>query len=126
MRGRIMKNRKSRRASIRKLMRSKTLISIGVITLISLGFLALASALSPEPASAQTYSVPIRWCVIANDTNGNGRVDPGEQGAPAFTNPGIVGEVDTDNVLWRRHERPSDRVFIPEAQITFRSGIYNI
>lgn len=121
-----MKTSMSRRTSINKLTRSKTLISISVITLTSLGFLAVVSALSPEPASAQTYSVPIRWCVVANDTNGNGRVDPGEQGAPAFTNPGIVGEPDTDNVLWRRHERPSDRVFIPEAQITFRSGIYNI
>ncbi len=93
---------------------------------MSLGFLALASALAPEPASAQTYSVPIRWCVVANDANGNGRVDPGEQGAPAFTNPGNVFEFDFDNVLWRRHERPSDSVYIPEAQITFRSGIYNI
>lgn len=86
--------------------------------------LALLSA-SAELA-AQVYSVPIRWCIIANDTNGNGQVDPGEDGAPAFTNPNHVGEADTDNVLWRRHERPSDAVFIPEAQVTFRSGIYNI
>ncbi|MBA2238799.1 MAG: hypothetical protein H0W24_08920 [Lysobacter sp.] len=77
-------------------------------------------------AIAQVYSVPIRWCVIADDANGNGQFDAGEDGAPAFTNPGHVGEVDTDNVLWRRHERPSDNVFIPEAQITFRSGVYNI
>jgi len=81
---------------------------------------------SPPTASAQTFSVPIRWCVVADDANGNGRFDVGEQGAPAFTNPGNVGEIDTDNVLWRRHERPSDNIFIPEAQITFRSGIYNI
>lgn len=121
-----MKTRNSRRASIKKLTSSKTLISTCGITLMSLGFLALASALAPEPASAQTYSVPIRWCIVANDANGNGRVDPGEQGAPAFTNPGNVLEIDFDNVLWRRHERPSDSVYIPEAQITFRSGIYNI
>ncbi len=89
--------------------------------LLCLPLLGIANA-----AFAQVYSVPIRWCVIANDTNGNGQVDAGESGAPAFANPGNVGEVDTDNVLWRRHERPSDAVFIPEAQITFRSGIYNI
>ncbi|MGH7566338.1 MAG: hypothetical protein ACREK2_05870 [Gemmatimonadota bacterium] len=76
--------------------------------------------------SAQVFSVPVRWCVVADDANGNGRFDPGEQGAPAFTDPGHVGEVDADNVLWRRHERPSEAVFIPEAQLTFRSGIYNI
>lgn len=86
----------------------------------------LALIAPPAAASAQVYSVPIRWCVVADDANGNGRFDPGEQGAPAFTDPGNVGEVDTDNVLWRRHERPSDAVFIPEAQVTFRSGIYNI
>lgn len=88
--------------------------------------LCLPLLASASLACAQVYSVPIRWCVIADDTNGNGQVDAGEDGAPAFTNPGNVGEVDTDNVLWRRHERPSDAVFIPEAQITFRSGIYNI
>ena len=87
--------------------------------------LILAAMSRPAPA-ADVLSVPIRWCVIGDDANGNGRADAGEQGAPAFTNPGHVGEVDTDNVLWRRHERPSDAVFIPEAQITFRSGIYNI
>ncbi len=79
-----------------------------------------------QQASAQVFSVPVRWCVIADDANGNGQVDSGEMGAPAFTSPGTVGEPDTDNVLWRRHERPSDNIFIPEAQITFRSGIYNI
>ncbi len=84
------------------------------------------NAVAPQEYLSQVFSVPVRWCVVADDANGNGRVDPGEQGAPAFTNPGNVGEVDVDNVLWRRHERPSDNIFIPEAQITFRSGIYNI
>ena len=76
--------------------------------------------------SAQTFSVPVRWCVIGDDANGNGTVDPGELGAPAFATPGGVGEVDADNVLWRRHERPTDAIFIPEANITFRSALYNI
>ena len=93
---------------------------------IGLVLAAFCVVFIPLIASAQVLSVPVRWCVVADDANGNGRFDPGEQGAPAFTNPGNVGETDTDNVLWRRHERPSDNIFIPEAQITFRSSIYNI
>jgi len=77
-------------------------------------------------ASAVDYSIPIRWCVIGNDANGNGSADPGELGAPAFTDPSLVGEADTDHVLWRRHERPSDRTYIPQAGITFRSALWNI
>jgi hypothetical protein len=81
----------------------------------------------PRPSMAQTYSVPIRWGVIGDDANGNGVFDPGEAGgAPAFTNPGFVGEPNTDNVLWRRHERASDNIYIPYAQVTFRSALYNI
>jgi hypothetical protein len=52
--------------------------------------------------------IPIRWCAV--------------QGSPAVTNPGGVGEPDTDNVLWRRHERASDNIWIPSANITFRSS----
>ena len=119
-----MKNEKSPKVLTKNLTRSRTLVAVNVLTSMPLILLALAFA--PETALAQVYSVPIRWCIVANDANGNGRVDPGEQGAPAFANPGNVGEIDADNVLWRRHERPSDSVYIPEAQITFRSGIYNI
>jgi hypothetical protein len=53
--------------------------------------------------------VPLRWCAI--------------EGSPAVTNPGGIGEPDTDNVLWRRHERASDNIWIPQAGITFRSGV---
>src|SRR6266404_6196907 len=73
--------------------------------------------------------VPCRWCVIGKDLNGNGKFDPGEDGAPAFTNPGGVTdthgnpEPDTDNVLWRRHERASDNIWIPGAGISFRSAV---
>jgi hypothetical protein len=119
-----MKNEKSPKVLTENLTRSTKGVAIKPLTLMPLILLALAVA--SQVASAQVYSVPIRWCIVADDANGNGRVDPGEQGAPAFTNPGNVGEIDADNVLWRRHERPSDTVFIPEAQITFRSGIYNI
>jgi hypothetical protein len=87
---------------------------------------AFCWVLLTHAAAAQTYSVPIRWCVIGDDANDNGVPDAGEEGAPAFINPGAVGEADTDNVLWRRHERTSDNTYIPQADVTLRSSIYNI
>jgi len=90
--------------------------------------LLLCIAAAPPAEAGDTISVPVRWCVIGNDINHNGTFDPGETGALAFTNPGGVlngqgmPEPDTDNVLWRRHERASDNVWIPEVNITFRSG----
>lgn len=91
---------------------------------------ALAVGIIPSPRATAgptpVLSIPIRWCVVGNDANDNGIADAGEEGAPAFADPGMVGEPDTDNVLWRRHERTSDNTYIPDAGITFRSGIYNI
>jgi hypothetical protein len=60
-------------------------------------------------ARSQTLSVPLRWTAL--------------RGSPAESSPGDVGEPDTDNVLWRRHERASDRTWIPGARITFRSAV---
>ncbi|MDJ0628305.1 MAG: hypothetical protein QNJ44_08585 [Rhodobacter sp.] len=68
--------------------------------------LACAAAL-PAPAGDFLY-VPIRWC--------------GVEGAASMADPGVVGETTTDNVLWRRHERPSDQVYIPQVDMTFRSA----
>ena len=65
--------------------------------------------LLPTPSLAgEILSVPIRWC--------------GVQGAPSMDQPSLVGETTTDDVLWRRHERPTDRVYLPMAEITFRSA----
>ncbi|WP_149764690.1 hypothetical protein [Neomesorhizobium albiziae] len=44
-------------------------------------------------------------------------------GTKIATDPAFFGEPDTDSVLWRRHERPTDRIWIPGADITFRSAI---
>jgi len=62
------------------------------------------------------YHVPIAWCAI--------------QGSPAQANPNITsvgGMLDnsTDAVLWRRHERPTDNIYVNVAGITFRSTILN-
>ena len=66
----------------------------------------------PDKADAQVRSVPIRWCIV--------------EGAPAATNPEAVGEPDTDSVAWRRHERTSESTFIPQAEVTLRSSLWNI
>ena len=52
--------------------------------------------------------VPVRWC--------------GVEGAPSMDNPGVVGEASSDDVLWRRHERPTDAIYIPFVNMTFRSA----
>jgi len=70
-------------------------------------------------------AVPIRWCVVGDDANANGMFDPGEKGVPAFTNPEFVSpqQPNTDIILWRRHERISDKIYIPGANITYRSAL---
>jgi hypothetical protein len=52
--------------------------------------------------------IPVRWC--------------GVEGAPSMDNPGTVNEATTDDVLWRRHERPTDAIYIPFADMSFRAG----
>jgi hypothetical protein len=63
----------------------------------------------PHDATAGTRIwVPIRWC--------------GVQGAPSMDNPAAVNEATTDNVLWRRHERPTDAIYHDFVDMTFRAG----
>lgn len=52
-------------------------------------------------------SIPVRWCVVGEDTDGNGRFSPGERGVPAYTNPAGAGAADTDGVLLDRLSRLS-------------------
>lgn len=80
--------------------------------LIIAALLGFGLAAELAPAEAQTRSIPIRWCIVA--------------GAPADINPGAVGEPDTDNVAWRRHERISESTYIPQADVTLRSSLWNI
>lgn len=67
----------------------------------------------PNAAIAQTcqgfLAVPIAWCVV--------------DGSPAENTPHIGNDRDTNNIIWRRHERPSDTIYIPRANVTLRSGI---
>jgi hypothetical protein len=83
---------------------------------VPLALLLIGGAAAPAQAG-DVLAVPLRWCVM--------------DGTPALTNP--MGappdpgtgnpEPDTDSVLWRRHERASDNIWIPGAEITFRGGI---
>src|SRR5258707_1239690 len=61
----------------------------------------------PGPAYPTVLHVPMSWCVV--------------NGSPAQTAPNITSEGtnvtdnNTDAVIWRRHERPTDNVFLPQA-----------
>lgn len=69
---------------------------------------AMAAGFGGVVEAGPFLEIPIRWC--------------GVEGAPSMVDPGALGEASTDDVLWRRHERPSDRIYIPDANITFRSA----
>ena len=84
--------------------------SVSIATVMALiAFVTMAApAAAAGPPGQELIAVPIRWCAV--------------QGSPAQANPASLGEPDTDNVLWRRHERPSDGIWIPGVNITFRSA----
>ncbi len=77
-------------------------------------FVSLFCTFSSISLGGERIKVPIRWC--------------GVEGAPSMVNPGVVvdgggnPEVTTDNVLWRRHERPTDKIYIPMVDMQFRAG----
>jgi hypothetical protein len=63
------------------------------------------------PGGIDVLHVPISWCPVI--------------GSPAQANPNLNGDTNTDAILWRRHERPTDNIYINTAGITFRSSINN-
>lgn len=67
------------------------------------GQLSSADAQLPE-----VIQVPVRWCWVT--------------GSPSLEDPSLVGERTDYDVLWRKHERISDQIYIPETSTTFRSG----
>ena len=52
--------------------------------------------------------IPVRWCGI--------------EGAPSMTDPAIVGETSTDDVLRARHERAAAQIYLPYARMVFQAG----
>ena len=70
----------------------------------------LLFAVACQAHAGDVIFVPLRWCAV--------------EGSPAVVNPGSVGEPDTDNVLWRRHERVTDKVYFANGlEISFRSAM---
>jgi len=50
----------------------------------------------------------MKWCGIAE--------------APSVNDPTLVCQMDPRTMMWRRHERASDCIWIPQCRITMRSG----
>ena len=72
-------------------------------------------ALAVIPGGTNILHVPMSWCIV--------------NGAPAAVSPNVksegtnVTDTNTDGVIWRRHERPTDNIYIPQASISLRSSI---
>lgn len=92
----------------------KTVRALCLLT-ISLGLMLFGDVPEEVMATDGIKLLPVRWCLV--------------EGSPTDTNPGDVGAKDgepaatRDDVLWRRHERVSDRIYIPQADISFRSAV---
>ena len=82
------------------------LVAFGVVA----SFLSVANGAGTWNGQ-NTLHVPIAWCIV--------------QGSPAQANPNVAGDTVTDDLIWRRHERPTDGIYINPAGITFRSAINN-
>ncbi|HXG48039.1 MAG TPA: hypothetical protein VNO52_10480 [Methylomirabilota bacterium] len=64
------------------------------------------------PAATALLNASMKWCGIAE--------------APGIANPALVCEPSFRDYMWRRHERASDRIWIPQCRITLRSGAAGI
>ena len=95
----------------------KVILFISVI-LLATGFYFITFTPSTSAVGTwggqDTYRLPVAWCVV--------------RGSPAQSDPNIPnpwGGFDrtTDEILWRRHERVTDNIYLAQAGITFRSNI---
>jgi len=68
----------------------------------------LGMMVSVSAAAGERIWVPVRWCGVA--------------GAPSVENPAAIGEASSDTMLWRRHERPTDRFYHDTVDMTFRAA----
>jgi hypothetical protein len=66
-------------------------------------------------------SIPCRYS-MADDKISLPILWAGIEGAPSMEDPSVVNEESADNVLWRRHERPTDAIYLPMADVSFRSA----
>jgi len=102
---------------------------VGLQRLLTLTVLAIAAALAATttdvadqalatvPGGTNILHVPMSWCVV--------RGTPA-QAAPNITSEGsTVADTNTNALMWRRHERPTDNVYLPQASVSLRSSINN-
>lgn len=87
-----------------------------VLLLSGISVVREAEAAGAGQAGRDILHVPMSWCVVI--------------GSPAQANPNILGlsgtlDTNTDAVIWRRHERPTDNILLPQADISLRSAINN-
>lgn len=75
---------------------------------------------NPEPVvltSGDYLFISMKWCGITEAPS----VNAPASSLPGCTNPGD-DPLTFKGMLWRRHERASDAIFIPQCRITLRSG----
>jgi hypothetical protein len=85
--------------------------TIGVIVLFAM-LASNAWAAGAGPGGIDILHVPMSWCIV--------------DGSPAQASPNLAGDTNTDAIIWRRHERPTDNIFIPQTGISLRSAINSI
>ena len=64
--------------------------------------------------AGSNYFVPMAWCVVS--------------GSPAQAIHSVGTDNTTHDIIWRRHERPTDNIYLKPSQntgISFRSGLTN-
>ena len=61
-----------------------------------------------------SIELPLRWCALQGSLAEEDPSSQAEPGQPTDT---------TSLALWRRHERPSDRIYIPQDRVTLRSAL---
>lgn len=86
-------------------------LSMGVLRPAETVAQACTPDLKADPvvdADLDALAVGLRWCGLI--------------GAPAVDDPSLVGESSFKDMLWRRHERASECIWIPQCRITLRSA----
>lgn len=92
-------------------------VVLAVVTVFCLVAAIGKQAKATIPGGTNILHVPMSWCIV--------------NGSPAAVAPNILSEgattpdTTTNAVIWRRHERPTDNVFLPQASISLRSSINN-
>ncbi|MGD1838664.1 MAG: hypothetical protein ACPKPY_11495 [Nitrososphaeraceae archaeon] len=77
---------------------------------------AIDAWINNNVASGHIIRVPIAWCAVTGSHAAN---------SPNIPNPWGGSDTTTEDVLWRRHERVTENIFLDQAGITFRSALSN-